>query len=503
MFAVPGWSVSSSSLKTQIKASAKEPPVNSNSADRHDEDPRLRNSKKRKRNRGRSDNANLSTDNLLDLWEKITQGKPTNPTSGQAAKASKLEKKRLRNDRNGHTQNLVPKDIRSKSPKGDVQIPQPNENLLKAKYQRCGNRETSIVPDSPGHPKPTQSARPTEPLQSTNLTQLQISMQQKLTSARFRHLNQILYTTPSSSTLQLFHQNPEMFDNYHQGFRRQVEVWPENPVDGYIRTLKERGKKRKGNRIRDAKGQTRDLILSEGNRNRESAELPRTEGVCTVADLGCGDAKLAQAMEDVKKKLKINVLSYDLHSSSRFVTRSDIAQLPLGDESVDVAIFCLALMGTNWIDFVEESWRVLRWRGELWVAEIKSRFGRVDRRGARGIGSKGVLTNQTMTQDADCGDHSAATEMDSGRHETDVSALVNVFRNRGFALQNGTAVDMSNKMFVKLNFVKSLVPLKGKGIPSQKGVADRETRKKRKFLVNDLVEDDESGALKPCVYKIR
>ncbi|GME73266.1 unnamed protein product [Ambrosiozyma monospora] len=34
---------------------------------------------------------------------------------------------------------------------------------------------------------------------------------------------------------------PELFDEYHKGFRSQVESWPENPVDGFVRTIFERG----------------------------------------------------------------------------------------------------------------------------------------------------------------------------------------------------------------------------------------------------------------------
>jgi ribosomal RNA-processing protein 8 len=499
MFAVPGWSVSPSSLRTQIEAST-ELPAKFSPVGRLDEDPRLGDSKKRKRVRSRSNNANVSTDSLLDLWDNIVQDKPTNPNSGKVAKASKREKRRLKNDRKSLTQNLVIKAIQPESPGDGTRIPPPNEGLLEQKHQRGRKREISPALECSSGIQPTQSIRITEPLRGKNLTQLQTSMQQKLTSARFRHLNQTLYTTTSSSALQLFHQNPEMFDHYHEGFRRQVEAWPENPVDGYIRTLKERGRKRKGNWIRNVKGQTQDLaIVGKGSHSQELVELPRTEGICTVADLGCGDAKLAQAMEHVKKQLKVNVLSYDLHSSSRFITCTDIAHLPLKDESVDVAIFCLALMGTNWIDFVEESWRVLRWKGELWVAEVKSRFGRVGGHGAHGVSSKTGL-NQTIMRDADHRDHS---ETDDGRDETDVSALVNVFRKRGFALQGDSAVDTSNKMFVKLNFVKALIPVKGKGIPTQKGVASREAPKKRKFLANDPTEDDESTVLKPCVYKIR
>ncbi|KAK1826020.1 methyltransferase-domain-containing protein [Podospora conica] len=59
---------------------------------------------------------------------------------------------------------------------------------------------------------------------------------------------------------------------------------------------------------------------------------------------------------------------------SPLITRPDIANLPLADGSVGVAVFCLALVGTNWLCCIEEAYRVLRWKGELWIAEIKSRF---------------------------------------------------------------------------------------------------------------------------------
>lgn len=77
-------------------------------------------------------------------------------------------------------------------------------------------------------------------------------------------------------------------------------------------------------------------------------------------------------------------------------------QVPLEDESIDVAVFCLSLMGTNIRDFLEEANRVLkpgwvlpghscttvctcacrctypelsvRLRGLLKVAEVSSRF---------------------------------------------------------------------------------------------------------------------------------
>src|SRR5438034_8263854 len=79
-------------------------------------------------------------------------------------------------------------------------------------------------------------------MRSANLTPLQQSMREKLLSARFRHLNQTLYTSPSSQSLDLFTANPELFAEYHAGFSWQVkESWPSNPVDEYIRNMKTRG----------------------------------------------------------------------------------------------------------------------------------------------------------------------------------------------------------------------------------------------------------------------
>uniref|UniRef100_A0A8B9FXG2 Ribosomal RNA-processing protein 8 n=1 Tax=Amazona collaria TaxID=241587 RepID=A0A8B9FXG2_9PSIT len=50
------------------------------------------------------------------------------------------------------------------------------------------------------------------------------------------------------------------------------------------------------------------------------------------------------------------------------------AAVPLADESVDVAVFCLALMGTNLQEILEEANRVLKLGGTLMVAEVASRF---------------------------------------------------------------------------------------------------------------------------------
>jgi ribosomal RNA-processing protein 8 len=98
-----------------------------------------------------------------------------------------------------------------------------------------------------------------------------------------------------------------------------VEAWPQNPLDRYISELK-----------------------------------ARPAGL-VVADMGCGEAMLALAVTP-----KHRVHSFDLVAANDRITACDIANVPLKDATVDVVIFCLSLMGTNFIDFLKEAKRILR-----------------------------------------------------------------------------------------------------------------------------------------------
>ncbi|XP_004642101.1 ribosomal RNA-processing protein 8 [Octodon degus] len=160
---------------------------------------------------------------------------------------------------------------------------------------------------------------------------LRARMTQRLDGARFRYLNEQLYSGPSSAAQRLFQEDPEAFLLYHRGFQSQVKKWPLQPVDRIIRDLRQR-----------------------------PASL-------VVADFGCGDCRLASSIRNP-------VHCFDLASLDPRVTVCDMAQVPLGDESVDVAVFCLSLMGTNIRDFLEEANRVLKPGGLLKVAEVSSRF---------------------------------------------------------------------------------------------------------------------------------
>merc|ERR1711974_44674 len=124
-----------------------------------------------------------------------------------------------------------------------------------------------------------------------------------------------------------FESNPEMFEDYHSGFRRQVSVWPENPVDKFISVIRARGSIKlppQNKAFKEKKKQHRDVANIDVG---ILAPLPRTRGTCIIADLGCGDARLAQTLEtsDDAHKLQLKIHSYDLHSPSPLVTKADIS----------------------------------------------------------------------------------------------------------------------------------------------------------------------------------
>ena len=60
------------------------------------------------------------------------------------------------------------------------------------------------------------------------------------------------------------------------------------------------------------------------------------------------------------------------------ITQCDISSVPLKKNSVDVVVFCLSLMGTNFPRFIHEANRILKDGGKLFVAEVLSRFENVE-----------------------------------------------------------------------------------------------------------------------------
>ncbi|KAG2659497.1 ribosomal RNA-processing protein 8-like [Panicum virgatum] len=164
-----------------------------------------------------------------------------------------------------------------------------------------------------------------------NTSSLLDKMRARLSGGHFRMLNEKLYTCSGQDAFDYFKNDPNLFDVYHTGYREQMSHWPEQPVNVIINWLK------------------------------------RHNASWTVADFGCGNAAVAKNVEN-------KVFSIDLVSDDPSVIACDMAHTPLDPSSVDVAIFCLSLMGTNYPSYLEEANRVLKPSGWLVIAEVRSRL---------------------------------------------------------------------------------------------------------------------------------
>ncbi|KAF1923076.1 uncharacterized protein M421DRAFT_76276 [Didymella exigua CBS 183.55] len=570
MFTVPGWNVSA--------------PIAAQVAQAKPQDPNKLGKKAQKRKRAQEEQQ-VNTEDLGKLWEKAEAQKAEAPTIEKPDTSKTPNKKRKR----GPRKNAATKEAAAKAAEEGETAPAPagpktadpeskrskKKQKKEHKAQKADQAEQADETAQTAQTAQTGQAKPAAPTpvairalmdpvalipEPAGLTPLQKSMRSKLASARFRHLNESLYTKPSADSLSLFKDDPSMFEDYHRGFAQQVQVWPQNPVDDYVATILARGSIKLAKdpwraQLRDKKkkGPVAAAPAEEEDRDRpiiprgDNKPLPRAHGAkCLIADLGCGVASLSYRLQPHLSSLNIDIKSFDLSQPSgpsrSLVTIADISALPLKENSTDIAIFCLALMGTNWLDFIDEAYRILRWKGELWVAEIKSRFGRVEKKRAIPINSIGSLNKggkppkkkgpkekkkddvEGIEDSADEAELAQTVDGASAPEGTDVSSFVDVLRARGFVLdalpeRPGDAIDLGNKMFVKLQFVKGAQPTKGKNAGTEGTSAGAKGSfktsnalkmgiKGKKF---NAVNDEDEGAtakkdaavLKPCLYKIR
>jgi len=155
----------------------------------------------------------------------------------------------------------------------------------------------------------------------------------------FSKMNNRWYASASDGTHARLAGNPEEWAHYHTMYRQLRESWPVVPYKEEIRWL------------------------SESER----------EGL-VVGDFGCGEAFIAAAVSD-----RHRVHSFDHVAINESVVACDIAHVPLENGVLDVAIFCLALMGANFTDYVREARRCLHLDGWLHIWEPASYFEDVNK----------------------------------------------------------------------------------------------------------------------------
>ena len=146
----------------------------------------------------------------------------------------------------------------------------------------------------------------------------------------FTTMNARINSSNSATTHDRFNINPAEWYLYHSLYRKARENWSEMPCQVIAEALKQRP----------------DWV---------------------IGDFGCGEAQLAEFLPN-------KVYSFDHIAINGQVTPCDLKSVPLQDESLDVVVFSLSLMGLNYSEYLKEAYRVLRFGGLLKIAEPSGRW---------------------------------------------------------------------------------------------------------------------------------
>jgi hypothetical protein len=86
-----------------------------------------------------------------------------------------------------------------------------------------------------------------------------------------------------------------------------------------------------------------------------------------VGDFGCGENLLS-------KEVKNKVYAFDHVAVDDKVYACDIKNVPIEDSTLDVAVFSLSLMGSNYVDYFKEAYRTLKIYGNIFVCEPAAKW---------------------------------------------------------------------------------------------------------------------------------
>ncbi len=151
----------------------------------------------------------------------------------------------------------------------------------------------------------------------------------------FSNLNKRWNGSKSTTTHERLRHNPEEWEFYHTLYGQARSTWTWVP---YYELAK---------------------IIGRGSTRR------------VVADFGCGEDLLGQSL----RSKEMLVHSFDHVAINKDVTAIDMGEgIPLDDGEVDVAVFCLSLMGKNNGDYIREAARVLAFDGDIHIVEASSRI---------------------------------------------------------------------------------------------------------------------------------
>ena len=152
----------------------------------------------------------------------------------------------------------------------------------------------------------------------------------------FSKMNQKWSVTRSEKTFKRLQSDPKEWFYYHQMYAEKRKDWDEIPYEVIAKKIDKRP----------------DWI---------------------VADMGCGENLLS-------KEIKNKVHAFDFYSNDDDVVQCDMKNVPLDSDSVDVVVFCLALMAPNYLDHLKEGHRILRTYSKMFICQpYKKMEGKIDK----------------------------------------------------------------------------------------------------------------------------
>lgn len=179
-----------------------------------------------------------------------------------------------------------------------------------------------------------------EGIQDFTITRKKLEVENVETKVREYNSESIITSTHQKASTSTSHRMHEWFSedksrwkDYHKVREENIKDWVENPIT---------------------------VIAERLNENPGQ----------TIADLGCGMNKLKDLVKNYKAWY-----SFDHCAVDPSVVEADCSDLHeyLGNESVDSAVFCMSLWGTNYLDSIKEAHRYLKTSGTLYVVEPKDK----------------------------------------------------------------------------------------------------------------------------------
>lgn len=147
-------------------------------------------------------------------------------------------------------------------------------------------------------------------------------------------LNNKINTQKSETTHKNIQSDPKFLVEYHRQFDEVKKGWDVHPVN---------------------------VIANKINELKLPAHIIMK---LVIGDFGCGKGELMELLKENK------IYSFDHHNIiNEKIIPCDMKSVPINDEILDVAIFSLSLMGTNWPDYIVEAKRCLAKNGFLFIAE--------------------------------------------------------------------------------------------------------------------------------------